>query len=479
MPLNTGFDPRAVLWSLSEPLAPGQPAAEANANVHPGVENGGVDHGDHRMGATHGAPGETTTSVLARQLDRTVPRSVSAKAKAIRQLLGDDDNDQAIMKILKACTPRDLAKVLGKVDVPELFHTVRHHESRDALGYAGNYDAELTQLVTQEQNLAMFDVGLKAAIIDGLQHGEHGDLLRVHQEGITKVFRSTQGQEVTDLKNAIDLGDDHYNMVHLVFRSIGDDDLRTELLRHFAAEAEKAGRQPGVKGLFDVDDTFYANLKDHSYPKGTAYPGTAAYHRALDLGPTGRGRLGDNNLLSARPHDHLGQVEVATLKTVHARGEGPIAVITGDLLHFVGDENLAAGKLKNFDRYDAIYPEFLKVFEGDSGQGDVLVAVTMLREHREQMAGASIHELPGHPTDPALKREAEALGVFFYETRIGQAVHAYEQGLIAQEALARIQAAAFAEFDRVDFKGDEATRNARKAELERDSALVDRILAAV
>ena len=55
-------------------------------------------------------------------------------------------------------------------------------------------------------------------------------------------------------------------------------------------------------------------------------------------------RRGDNTFLSARPQDPLGLDEKATLKTVHDKGEGPAAVITGDVLYVdSGFHNVAGG----------------------------------------------------------------------------------------------------------------------------------------
>ncbi|MCK6550711.1 hypothetical protein L6R52_33045 [Myxococcota bacterium] len=319
----------------------------------------------------------------------------------------------------------------------------------------------------------------RADAIETLQKAAHGlHLGQAHQEAITKLFLATSGADLTALKNAVDLGEDQHNMHNLIYRKMDDDGLRGQLLAHFATEAAKTGTVGQFKGLFDVDDTFYASLIDDSYPRGTMYPGAAAYHRELDLGASGGDRLGDNTFLSARPHDPLGISEKLTIGKVRSKGEGPAAVITGDLGHLVGNERIAAKKISNYEEFATIYPEYPKVFEGDSGQGDVLVAIELRSKHPEDVRAAFIHELPNHRTDPEVRAHAERLGVVFFDTRVGQALAAFEQGLISAPGLARVAAAADADFAKVDFGGDVEKAAARRAELDRDIAAAHRALAA-
>ncbi|MFO0726079.1 MAG: hypothetical protein U1E65_20015 [Myxococcota bacterium] len=442
---------------------------------HAGVEGGAFGRAGFNTPATGAGSGgtggtNTLTSLLIGNLSSNIPQGAAAKAEKIKSLLGDDDNGKKVLSIIKACVPEELAAVLSAIDCEKLFKTVKDHKIH--LFGIGTPGSDLAAFVTNDQNLPALSLPVRAALVDGMQKTDHGDVSDAAQKAITKIFTSTHGKDVTALKNAIDLGDDQNNMHNLVYRSIDKKDLRAQLLAHFAAEAKATGPSGQTKGLFDVDDTFYVNWVDNSYPKGTVYPGTVAYHRELDLGPAADDRRGDNSFLSARPHDHLGIDEKLTLKTVHEKGEGPVAVITGDILHLIGNHEIAAEKIKNFNEFSPIYPEYKKVFEGDSGQGDVYVAIDVMSKHKGDMGGAFIHELPEHKTDPALKAQAEALGVVFYETRIGQALAAYQQGLISAPGLQRITNEALADFAKVDFGDDTDKQAARKKELDRDAALV-------
>lgn len=399
------------------------------------------------------------------------------KAKAVTRILGDDDQAKPILSILRSCSPAELNEVLSNVDGEKLFATVKDHKLFGLIAEGERYGAELAQLVTSDANLPALCVAVRTNLVDGMQKTDKGDVDDLQQAAIAKIFVSTNGLDLTALKNGIDLGDDQNNMHNLIYRSINHDELRAQMLRHIAEEAARTGPTGQVKGLFDVDDTFYVNFIDDSYPRGTVYPGTTEFHRELDLGPQGADRLGDNTFLSARPHDPFGLDEKHTLDTVHGKGEGPAAVITGDFLHLIGNQAIAAEKIKNYGEFSPIYPEYKKFFEGDSGQGDIYVAIELLSKHKDDVAAAYIHELPHHPTDPALRARAEQLGVVFYDTRAGQALDAYNRGLISKAGLGRVVTGAEADFAKVDFGGDLDTRTARKGELDRDCAAARRALA--
>jgi hypothetical protein len=430
------------------------------------------------LGASTGSfsGGSTPAALRIRNLTGGSPVEAPAKAAAVSRLLGDDDNAEAILDTLHSCSPAELDEVLSRIDCDQLLQTVKDKKFLGIIGEGKDYGSELAGLLSSDDNLPALRLDVRAALVDGMQKTDLGDVSDALQEAITRIFVGTGGTDLTALKNAIDLGDDQNNMHNLVYRTISHDDLRAQLLGHISAEAARTGPTGEVKGLFDVDDTFYVNYIDNSYPRGTVYPGTTAFHRELDLGPgQPPDRLGDNTFLSARPYVPGGFDEKLTLKTVHDKGEGPAAVITGDFLHLIGNSLIAEEKIKNYEQFSPIYPEYKKFFEGDSGQGDVLVAIALMGKHPGEMAGACIHELPDHPTDPALRAKAEQLGVRFYDTRVGEALFAYQMGLISADGLRRISAAAQADFQKVDF-GDQDKRAARQAELDRDCAAVERAL---
>src|SRR5690606_3620689 len=120
----------------------------------------------------------------------------------------------------------------------------------------------------------------KARFVQALQHGPTGS---VDEKAITNVFLSTRGEQLSQLKNAIDLGGDHRDLQQLVFHDLDSKELRSSLLAHFKTAA--APESDKVKVHSDIDDTFYANLKDDRYPKKTVYPGVRALYAELDKGP--------------------------------------------------------------------------------------------------------------------------------------------------------------------------------------------------
>jgi hypothetical protein len=65
-------------------------------------------------------------------------------------------------------------------------------------------------------------------------------------------------------------GGDHRDLQELLKHDLGDSAIRSQILKHIANDA--AGRpSSGNKVLSDIDDTFYVNWVDKSYPSKTVY----------------------------------------------------------------------------------------------------------------------------------------------------------------------------------------------------------------
>lgn len=66
---------------------------------------------------------------------------------------------------------------------------------------------------------------------------------RRHEEReIVDIFYSVHGEELTQLKNALNRRDDHHDLEELIFGDIDDESVRERVLDHFAAQAEPLGR---------------------------------------------------------------------------------------------------------------------------------------------------------------------------------------------------------------------------------------------
>ena len=119
------------------------------------------------------------------------------------------------------------------------------------------------------RRLPALQVGTRVALVDLLQQGRTG---RQEEEALCNVFLGTQGSDLTVLKNAIDAGDDYRDLQQLLLSDLDDSEIRKKILVHLERQGQANPCQV-VKALSDIDDTFYANLKDKRYLKRTTYPG--------------------------------------------------------------------------------------------------------------------------------------------------------------------------------------------------------------
>jgi hypothetical protein len=127
-------------------------------------------------------------------------------------------------------------------------------------------------------------------------------------------------------------------------------------------------------------------------------------------------------------------------------------------------------KLENFSRYVQLYPEYGFVFTGDSGQGDVAFGERMLATWPDAVRAVFIHDVVATP-EP-VRQTWRDKRIFFFDTYVGAALEAFAVGVISREGVARVALAAREDMARVPFVS-EAQREARMAELERDSRRVE------
>jgi hypothetical protein len=314
------------------------------------------------------------------------------------------------------------------------------------------------------ERLDELPVPVRARIVDGASRGRTGS---ADERAIRDVFLGTRGEALSELKNAIDTGDDHHDLQQLVYGDIDDDDVRSEILDHIQAEAASVPRRE-VKVLSDIDDTFYCNWKDERFPKKTVYPGVRQLYIELDRGPhIEPGRMGDIAFVTARPRDRPGFVERLTHQTLRELGVADPTVLAGSFRALHSNEAIAKRKLRNFREYAALFPEYGFVFVGDSGQGDAGFGAAMREHDPERVRAILIHDVVDTPTET--RRSWAARGVTFFDTYVGAGIEAHALGLIETRGVVRIAEAALDELAQIAFD-DEGACAPRRAELERDVA---------
>ncbi|MEW5738944.1 MAG: phosphatase domain-containing protein [Myxococcota bacterium] len=387
--------------------------------------------------------------------------AAQAKLDAISRLVSSRHVDRAeegrILDILKSASPRELNYLVTKLDLHELVEAMD-----DRLVGPDNRTA-FFQLLTKDR-VGDLSVAARVALINGLQRGSTDGQ---EEAAIRDVFLATKGADLTALKNGIDAGD-YRDLQQLVFHDLDDAGVQKAILDHLQAQAVPSGE---AKVLSDIDDTFYVNLKDKRYPAKTVYPGVRAFYAELDRGPGAEaGRAGDLAFVTARPNDRFGAVETMTKKMLEEKGV-EATVLSGDLLSNLSHEQIAEKKLENFRQYRQLYPEYGFSFLGDSGQGDVLFGLKMLKDAPGLVKGIFINDVVATP--PAKRAELAAQGVHLTDTYVGAATEAFKLGLISREGLGRVVAAAKRDFEAIPFD-DDAQRAARRAELDRDVAAAER-----
>lgn len=380
-------------------------------------------------------------------------------AQELRQLVEqrldghtDRDDEAAILDALAQAAPAALEGALLEMDLAALIGDV------DDRTFGPDHRTALFRLMFHER-LDVQSPKLRARWVDALSRGHTDDL---DERGIRSIVVGTRGAELTALKNAIDEGDDHRHLLHVVYSDVDDEVMRGEMLAHIQREAATLPRA-GRKVLSDIDDTFYCNWTDERFPGKTVYPGVLSLYESLSTG-------GEVVFVTARPEDRTGYVEAATHRTLRARGVRSPVILAGSITKLHSHDAIADGKLDSFVRYAALYPEYDMLFLGDSGQGDAAFGAAMRERAPEQVCAVLIHDVLGVPSDERA-RWAER-GVSFFDTYLGAARLAEGLGLLDRAAVRRVRAAAEAELDALTFETD-TLRDARRAELARDAEGID------
>ena len=368
----------------------------------------------------------------------------------------DRKEEAHVLELLREASAPTLDKVLREVDAAQLFRSLD-----DRLLGPANHAALRDLLV---ERIGELSIAAQANVAYGLQAGITG---RADEEAISAIFHARKGIELTQLKNQMNSRTDAHDLEGLVFGDIDDEGIRVEILDHIAEQA--AGVHTGEsKVLCDIDDTVICALHDDRYPKGTIYPGVLALLEALDRGPDDEPfSTGDLTFVTARPGDALGLIENHTRSSLRRAGIATHSVLTGTLSALVTHDLMAGQKIANIDHYRQLFPEYRKLFIGDSGQGDVRVGELLLERFGDVVDIVVIHDVVGTPEDE--RATHAAAGIHFVDTYIGAARLMHERGLIAEAGLERVISESYAALDAIAWRSPEQ-RAAIQALLDRDAA---------
>ncbi|WP_040157692.1 phosphatase domain-containing protein [Nigerium massiliense] len=353
-----------------------------------------------------------------------------------------------IIEILRGVDADDLNLILTEIDADRFVAGVDDHL------FFPDHRSQLFELLVARQR--ELELKARAAVIHALQTGP----TRLWAERIVAdLICGVTGETLTHLKNTLNARRDVHDLEGLVFSDIGDEGVRKRILDHIAAQA--ASVQPHeAKVLSDIDDTAFAKLHDDRYPRGTVYPGVAAFYEALDEGPDDEPfSMGDLTFLTARPMDAFGLIEASSHRALINAGIGTSSVLSGSFTGLLSKDLMAARKLLNVRHYRLLYPEYDIVFVGDSGQGDVTVAEGLYREYPDTVTAVFIHDVVD--TAEAVRAEHGAHGIHFFDTYPGAATTAYELGLISAAGLREVLAETDAGLDTIAWGNPEQEAAAR------------------
>ena len=414
-----------------------------------------------------------TTSPLGARLTalRGMPRlpvRASARLDEVNRLLAaptERTEEARLLALFTQTTPAELNHLVAEVDLDRLL------EAMDDRWFGPDNHKAILRLLTQTRVADLTTLN-RARLVNALQSGP-----TPHQaeHAIENLFRATRGAELTVLKNAVDAGDDHHDLVQLLHADIDSYFIRHHIIDHITGDTSvpSTGR---CKVLSDIDDTFYVNLKDESFPKKTVYTGVRAFYRELAAVPAEHAEYEPVvNFLTARPTDRAGLLEDKTLEDLRDHGINRATVLAGDIFHVVGNEELAEKKRENFDKFSQVYPEYRFVFIGDSGQGDAMLAENLEATVRERVPATFIHNVTG--MSAAERARYADHGVTVFDSYAGAALAAHKAGLLDLPALARVATASVADFDAIDFS-DPDQRLARRSELVHDLGEINALLPA-
>jgi hypothetical protein len=286
-----------------------------------------------------------------------------------------------ILTLIRLSQGRQLADLLDLLDLERLLSAL------DDRKWGPDSRKEFLRLL--DPVIAMLSMTSKARLIRSLARRSMGDS---DEKFMTRLFLSESAEGLTRLKLDVDQASDGHDLLHILYNDLKCADLRFDLVRHFQ---KSSPAQQGLRVVSDIDDTLYASLNDSRYEKGTIYPGVLELLGHLSAFPP--------IFLTARPEFSASLFERLTHRQLSRYGIEGATVLSGNIPGLFGHQRMAKQKARTLIQYTELYPEFRFLFIGDSGQGDMTLAQTLLGKRPPPIERALIHKLadfqPGSRSD--------------------------------------------------------------------------------
>lgn len=299
-----------------------------------------------------------------------------ALAELLKQGKGSRQEGQ-LLELLRPLPPESFAEVVQGVDIARLLKTLDRR-----LWGTTPHGAEFLGLLER----AMPHLDLPSKIVTALTLADGPTSFR-EEKALRALFLSETGLALTELKLGIDAADSGHDLLDILTSDIDAPELRFDIIKHFQTSAvrPKDPKQRPLRVVSDIDDTLYSALNDPRHPRGTLYQGVLELFASLSEYPP--------VFLTARPELASSLLERLTHVQLRRYGLEKPTVLSGSLKGLFGHRRMAEQKERTLMSYTEMYPEFRFIFFGDSGQGDIALAESLLRQEEAPIERAFIHKL--------------------------------------------------------------------------------------
>jgi hypothetical protein len=321
----------------------------------------------------------------------------------------------AILNLIRLFQGQKLADLLDRLELERLLGAL------DDRRWGPDSRKEFLRLLGPVETLLSLDS--KARLIRSLARRRMGES---DEKFLTRLFLSESKERLTRLKLDVDQACDGHDLLHILYNDIKSADLRFDLVRHFQ---NSSSIKQSVRVVSDIDDTLYSSLNDPRYSRGTVYPGVLEMLGQLSVFPP--------VFLTARPEFSASLFEKLTHRQLSRYGIEGATVLSGSIPGLFGYQRMAKQKARTLMQYTELYPEFSFLFIGDSGQGDMALAQTLLGKKPPPIVRALIHKLSD--TQPGSRSDHALIQTFDH---YGQAAAILgEHGFLSSDQVAEVHAA--------------------------------------
>lgn len=324
----------------------------------------------------------------------------------------------------------DINGVVQNVNIRRMFRSFRDHHWRGPSNRSDMF-ALLGKI-----RVVQLSIESKVLLISAAIKGRSRNPDLIEQGFLLDIFKATHGQDLSDLKHALDHHSHDTTLASILRTYFEDEVLRKEFEAYIDAEArtlmQKEGFKPRIHVLSDIDDTFVQSgfgLGGPKYPDGTVLPGVLALFTALNAHVV---------FITARPASALKHSFGRLNKLCGMVGA---AVLTGRLRDSVlipfkpavANSMICERKLANFAEHAKMFPECVFLWFGDSGQSDIEVGIQLMQ--RPRVLGAFIQDVSMGDgmtlKTPRVDREAlDAAGVHVVNNYVDVACLLHQKGRI-------------------------------------------------